>query len=154
MTANEPPEPDSTNSPSEAKRSRTVYVLWAVGLALLLALGAFCWMVLGPALEARGAIRQLVAASGEEAAAQEAALVQRMDGQDEACRKLLLYLKVPNRSAHERAAAAALLGHCGDGALAPLLGLLADPDWTCKACAATSLGKLGRTARTSASDFA
>lgn len=42
---------------AEKKRSRRIYVMWAIALALLLALGLLCWKVVVPVWQVRKAVR-------------------------------------------------------------------------------------------------
>jgi hypothetical protein len=38
-----------------SRRSRKIYILWAIALTLLLSLGAFCWLVVVPVTQLRNA---------------------------------------------------------------------------------------------------
>ncbi len=135
--------PESTAARPADRRDRHVYVLWAAGLALLAALGLFCWLLMLPTLQARAAVDKLVHTPGDKFAPAAAAVIRELGGRAQARRKLSVYLRVPGRSEPDRRAVAYLLGLCDPSAVPDLIDLLRDRDSTSRSLAADSLGWLG-----------
>jgi len=124
------------------RRGRRIYVLWAIALALLLTLGAFCWAVVVPVWRAHR-IRQLTASVVEERAGNKIFEQQALDqlgSQDEAISRLEEYVR--ETSSRHRHVAAALLGACGKSAEPVLLVLLGDIDANVRCSALNGLARL------------
>jgi hypothetical protein len=125
--------------------SRRVYIWWAVGLGLLLLLGLFCGIILKPVLEARAAVQRCHAdnSTGIPYNVDKKDEIKHLGGPRVAASKLRLYLKMPERWAPHRPAAAWLIGECGEQAtcaLPELLELLQVKNGASRRAAAWALG--------------
>jgi hypothetical protein len=116
--------------PSPKPRSRRIYWLWGTALALLFALGAFCWLVVVPVWEVNraadrcesGIIILLGTATGPSEFAADTLLVTdpavldretgRLGGPKPAARRLSAYLGLPRWLTPHRFAAIVMLGRC------------------------------------------
>jgi hypothetical protein len=148
-------------------RSRRVYLWWGVGFAFLAALAAFCWLVVGPIVQVRAVLGRLPAVDylalyipDDHALTAEAA-IERLGGQREAARKLLLFIRAPAWAQSPEAdddpfaivrvplreKAVALLGRCGEPGVAVLAGMLAGRDEALAELAARALIMGGPEAR-------
>jgi hypothetical protein len=123
--------------PDSGGRARRIYVWWAVGFGLLLALGLFCWLLLGPYLQTRAVLKELRGAprptvlgcfAGEWDLETMQAAIRRLGGEQRALCSLRLYARLPRRLAPEQAAAVHLLGYCGEAAVPSLLEIARRPD--------------------------
>jgi len=125
--------------PAPADGSRCVYVLWAVGLGLLLGLGLVCWLVVIPVLQVREALKRY---SGiyDELPVDNPQEIERLGGPKEALRKLSLYLRLPRRMADHRAIAARMVSWCGQVAVPEAITLLKDQDDGVRSEAASAVG--------------
>jgi hypothetical protein len=85
-----PQEPSSQAAGAVDKRSRKVYVLWAIALTLLLALGVFCWTVVVPFFEIRAAVVRC--AKDRDVVKTE---VENLGGPERAAAKTTSYLRWP-----------------------------------------------------------
>jgi HEAT repeats len=127
-----------------AKRSRRMYVLWAIALTLLASTGLFCWLVVVPVWRVRTltprchrwgyAIPDRLT-RGE--------VIDRLGGTGSAIRQLRLYLRLPDFFATKRSKAAYVLGSCGKEAVPSLIRLLDDPEEAVAWEAAEALGEIG-----------
>jgi len=104
-------------------RFRRIYVLWAIALTLLLALGLFSWLVVVPVWQARSVLRNRIPALstfGEReghvpiptGVAQ--AVVSDLGGQDAASRKLTVSVRYWPMDDWHTHLAVRVLGHCGE----------------------------------------
>jgi hypothetical protein len=115
-------------------RSKQIYVLWGVGFAVLAALGAFCWLVVGPVMEADAAAEELSRSIAHEMLSspeRTAPVIARLGGPEKAARKLGIFLRMPKRvsaPSEKRASAVTLLSYCGKPGLAELIVLLDSRD--------------------------
>jgi len=136
----------AAEDPKGTDRSMTIYVLWGVGLGLLLMLGLVCWLVVAPALEVRAALNQQYERPTMSAPFPDVDVekcvnaVTRLGGPEAAARKLHLYLLLPKRSDPHRYRAALLLRLCGRAAGPDLIKLLKDRDVMVRHEAAQGLG--------------
>jgi hypothetical protein len=106
------------------RRSKRIYVLWAVALTLLLAAGAFCWLVVAPLMEAHASVGRCIRRSekmpGE---------VQALGGPRRAARLLRLYVRfMPKQMFEERRFAVMMLGYCDWYGVPVLIEVLEDED--------------------------
>ena len=122
------------DDPAASDRSRRMLVCYAVALALLGALGLFCWLVVGPALQAQRALAKF----DKEHDYVDAMRV--LGGPVGALPKLRIYLGLPRSVARYRHHAAWLLGQCGPNALPALEGCLSDKDAQVRAHAVWGVG--------------
>jgi len=117
----------------DTKRSRRVYVLWAIALTLLLTGGLVCWRIVIPYLQARGAVR-----------AQDP---KRLGPPAQAARKLSVYLRLSRFFPGEpgsRETATWYLGEAGgEEAVPELIDTLKDSDMSVRRYAALALGEIG-----------
>jgi hypothetical protein len=123
-------------SQKPVKRSKRLYVLWSIALTLLLAAGAFCWLVVVPVWQVRAAMRdfKVIARDGPDPAhrAKEQArrrnIVARLGGADAACSKFSFYLRLPAWavSDNDREEAARTVGGCGAVAIPTLVSMTRD----------------------------
>jgi HEAT repeat protein len=135
-------------------RSRKIYVLWAIALTLLLALGLLCWAVLLPPQ----GVRDVVVAThrdydrrkefggglgGDEEAAFLDEGVRQLGGTLAAARLLGQYLECPALVAPYRHVAIGLLGRCGEPGVPVLADQLTSSNALCRRWAARSLCWLG-----------
>ena len=93
--------------PTNTARGRRLYVLWAAALALLLALGLVCWLVVVPYLQVRSELQRL---RTDDTGAYD--VLERLGGPREAARKLELYLKMPSSLSEDSECALFLLVRC------------------------------------------
>jgi len=113
------------------KRSRKLYVLWGVALTLLLATGAFCWLVVVPILEARSAVQHFKCAARCSSMRRHYNYepseihkhVTELGGRRKALAKLAGYVWLPDWMEPERTQAVLLMGGCGPEAVPVLLEL-------------------------------
>ncbi len=138
-------------------RSRRMYIMWGVALALLVAAGLFSWLVVVPVLQVRSAAQDLISRRGlpdlqgfyaphldlsrPRKMAHEA--VGRLGGPDEARDKLSLYLRLPPDwdLVVGRAAAVWMLTACGEEAAPILVRELDGTSWWYAAMALAEMGK-------------
>jgi HEAT repeats len=132
--------------------SRRIYALWGAGIALLLALGLFCWLLVLPVLkvhtqlEATVKMRRRVFVFVDLGPA-----VERLGGSDRAANMLCLYLRLPDCLTLHRAEAVEALAVCKKPRTAPQLTAALDhKDDKVKWLAALSLAHLAYKGRASA----
>jgi HEAT repeats len=128
---------DASAPPGNGRRKRRFLIFWVVPLILLLAMGAFCWLILTPLVQVRGAIAEYKS-SGEKKKA-----CRLLGDREQAVAKLDLYLRCPNRLAADRPLAADLLGFLGEPAVPCLIRALSDRHESVRFFAACSLGEIG-----------
>ena len=125
-------------APGDAGSKRAV-ILYSAAFGLLLFLGAFCWLLLAPYLQARAAVERY---AKDMLAAER---IKELGGPARASRGLALYLRLPRRLAPRPQIAAILLGSCGEcgrRAVPLLVRRLGDPDEWMRRAAAEALGEL------------
>ena len=115
-------------------RSKRIYVLWAIALTLLLALGLFSWLVVVPVWRVdtllKNAVSKGLGGSRGYSMAEPyvpskcdrlaLGVVTELGGDADAVRNLRLYLNVPYVEARNRVAAIQVLAHCGRPASVPI----------------------------------
>jgi hypothetical protein len=111
------------------KRSRRLYILWAVALTLLLAAGLFCWLVVVPVCRTRAELQRLTDGTVLQDKTL-SATIDRLGGPQAAIGRIAFYLKLPCRTEdlEVRWAGVWVLGHCGREAIPVLEGLRQDFD--------------------------
>jgi HEAT repeat protein len=139
-------------NPLERKRSRRLYVWWAVALALLGAAAFLSWLVVVPVWQVKREVdrteRITVSVWRGEAGAAAVpvpppAWVERLGGRERAAGKISVYLRMPDRIARRKEVAISLLRCCGEPAVPQLIGLLGHRDPYVRAEAARTLGTFG-----------
>jgi HEAT repeats len=157
--------------PSLKPRSRKMYILWAIALALLLALGASCWLVVVPVWRASSALNrisltrvEMTAATlapgglynvemdkgpltGPRAMSSDKAIELLFKTRGKAIVCLRAYLTMPRRFSPRRIEALYVLGHCRAPAVPLLERSLADKNAEVRCAAAWALGNIGPDAR-------
>jgi hypothetical protein len=117
-----------SENPAAPDRSKRIYVLWGVGFALLAALAAFCWLVVGPVMEVGRVIESYHIPSSCLMGGEGRLLIDELGGPERASRKLTLYLRVSALTGRDfggnRESAAVLMGHCGKWGLARAIPML------------------------------
>ena len=131
MTADAPSAPEPP-----AGKPRRMLGLWIGAFGFLGLVAAFCWLVLGPYLEVREAIRRTL--YDDEAPG---ATIERLGGPRAAARKLSLYSRLPDRFAAAKQAAAYLMGFCDSEAVPRLVELLNSRNPSIRKTAIISLGQ-------------
>ena len=127
----------ASSLPCNGPRRRRYFVFWAVPLMLLLAVGVFCWLILTPLVQVRGAIAEYKS-SGERKRG-----CQLLGDREQAVAKLALYLKCPRQLATDRSLAVDLLGFLGEPAVPCLTRALSDQQKDVRIAAAWALGDIG-----------
>jgi len=136
-------------------RSRKLYVLWAIALTLLLALGLFSWLVVVPVWEVHEALETVSQSCmwhpapsrhHDHLADLRREVVDKLGGQREAARKLSIYSRLPLWSAPRRGLALFVLGDCGEAAVPALVNALGDNSSLFRRVAAESLCAIGEVA--------
>jgi len=141
-----------TETSPAPSRSKRIYVLWGVALALLLVLGLFCWLVVVPVWRVRISAGRFAAVGDfrvlstnwEEVAQDE---VTALGGPQRAAVLLHNYLRLPSFLASNRHAATEMLGWCGEVAVGALLEAMTDDDISVRSAAARALGRIGHDAQ-------
>jgi HEAT repeat protein len=123
-------------APAPAKRSKKLYVLWAIALTLLISTGLFCWLVVVPVWQVRRVVVQMDSASftGDMA-------IAALGGESKAMRPLVMYSRLPAWAVRDRETAVRLLSGCGKPAVPHLLRLLQEK--SLRIAAADALAELG-----------
>jgi hypothetical protein len=111
--------------------------LWLGAFAFLGLLAAFCFLVLRPYLEVRGAIDIYLDTRDA------TKVIERLGGPRAAARKLVLYSRLPDRFASHQGSAMGLMGCCGSEAVPRLLELLRTDIPIMRMVAAGALGRTG-----------
>jgi len=118
-------------------RPRKLYVLWAIALTLLLALGSFSWLVVVPVLQARTLVRDEIPAKMFRRPVYTRAMARRdsldgiakLGGQRRAAMLLYRYLIwFDGHDFLELGIAADMMAHCGADGLAALRALAEGSD--------------------------
>jgi len=122
----------------ETPHSRRIYVLWAVGLGLLLLLGLACVLVVAPVLRVKALAVEIdrtgvVPSNG----------IERLGGRKKAAQALALYFRTPNRWSPHRDEAVCLLSHCGSEMLPALRLALRSKDGSTRAAAVRLADHIG-----------
>jgi hypothetical protein len=119
------------HSPEPAKRSKRLYILWGVALTLLLAAGAFCWLVVVPVSQMRAHLSGLAARTSQGKAldyfgykADLDRTVNDLGGRAVASERIARYLKYPAWIAPHREEAYHVLMECGESGEAVLRELI------------------------------
>jgi hypothetical protein len=117
----------------KTRRSRRLYVYWAIALTLLLAAGLFSWLVVVPVWRTRAAVMEHhVLTSGASSARENRpsgiTQIENLGGEATAARKLAMYLRLPRYFVVNRDTATHLLSCCGEPAVPVLIELLKDED--------------------------
>jgi len=116
---------------------------WGCLVALLAALACLWWAIAVPFIEVRNALSTSDSNwTGEEAKQ----VVKDLGGEEEAARKLTLYLKMPRSLAGRRTRAVILLESCGENGVPGLYWALRDGEQPVRVEAAFCLGNLGEVA--------
>jgi HEAT repeat protein len=123
-------------SPTPQRRSKRLYILWAVALTLLISTALFCWLVVVPVWQVRKALSRchrqyppdVVKDSHED-------VIRDLGGKHAAANKIRLYLRMPAFLTEGRPVAVVLLGNCGDNALPTLLDIYHSDDDSLKVAA-------------------
>jgi hypothetical protein len=122
---------DLNLSPAPKRRSKRLYVLWAIALTLLLAAALFSWRVVVPVWQVRPHLAKLAEwdsfAKGRDLSAYGAALrisVQNLGGPTVTARRVARYLKYPQWIAPYRDEAYHVLMECGEQGKAALRELV------------------------------
>ena len=150
-------------------RSKRIYVLWGVALALLLTGGLLCWKVVVPVWRVRTEVqacreqalrstvsrltsknlsrntdgaRAILTAVNEAHRSLAQASIARLGGAEVAARKLALYLSMPGMNAVDRRWAVVVLENCGQCAESHLDKLAGDEDPDVRQAAAEALKKI------------
>jgi hypothetical protein len=119
------PNPDSTAA--SPRRSKRLFVYWGIALTLLITGGLFCWLVVVPFLQIRGVLKGYSVSTWSDNPPAPAE-IQSLGGREAARKKLVWYLSLPRSITVEHKKAVALLGACGEDAVADLERLLVDED--------------------------
>jgi hypothetical protein len=121
------PEPETRN----IRRSRRMYVLWAIALTLLISTALFCWLVVVPVWQVGPHLAKLSemrsAAGGRDPFAYSTALddtVRNLGGPALTSRRLANYLRYPQWVAPYRGEAFHVLMKCGEQGEAALRQLM------------------------------
>ncbi len=142
--------------PGCAKRSKRLYILWAIALTLLLVAGLFCWKAAVPHLEMKrteAVVAELNPFKGEGRSlvytyrTRAETAIEKLGGEAAAAALLDRYLREPRENTISRVTALMILAHCGEPALPVLQRALRDEDDHCRRVAAASLGIMGPEAR-------
>jgi len=158
--------PEASEQPAKpADGSRRVYILWTVGLGLLLLLALACWLVVGPALQARREIRISIAEDRlqvdfliphPDIRSRRLQTVARLGGDREAALKLRVFLLMPDWFTEGlgqpddlggKEWATLLLGHCGEPGARQLIARLGHKIPYCRYVAIVALVEGGPQAR-------
>jgi hypothetical protein len=122
-------------------RSRKMYILWAIALTLLLALGLFCWLVVVPVSRVRSLLgdgqsevplSEFLSESGER---------NRPSASTKDIDDVAVYLRMPNWIAPQKVRAALHLGQCGNASIPLLRELLRSRDENLAIAAAAALAE-------------
>jgi len=105
-------------APAGKPRSRKLYVLWAIALTLLLALGLFSWLVVVPVWQVRSGLKNVgwYASGPVDSIPGGRELVSELGGPRAATSKLMLYLRMPDFVAPGKALAIDVLRVVGPDA--------------------------------------
>jgi hypothetical protein len=102
------------------RRSRKLYVLWAIALSLLLAFGLFCWLVLVPAYKARSRLNSMQYCTWKSDKIEDAfysrtgpSFVAEVGGPRRCVMALSLYISLPDRFAPRKHEAVRYAAFCG-----------------------------------------
>jgi HEAT repeat protein len=125
------------------RRSRTVYVLWGIALALLVLSGVLCWTVVVPVWQVRA-----VVLDGSLNGASDEVIFERLGGKQRALGAFRKYLACPVWIASHKPSVLRLASLCGaEGAVPLLMRFLEDSDPCARMAAAAGLGRLGQAAQ-------
>ena len=137
----------------EKKRSKKIYVLWGIALALLLVIGLLCWLYVAPLMHVRVIAAELNdnlpeawSETDEDRMAHLKRAIEALGGRASAARAFGMYLGAPDSVTPHKAAAIWGLGHCGNHAYkhAPAITAALGHDHAhVRWIAAISLGQLG-----------
>jgi HEAT repeat protein len=123
-----------------------MYILWAVALAILLAAGVFCWLVVVPVWRVHAAARHFCIKSSTDreyealpnVSAEE--LVTELGGKRAASEKVELYLRMPAWLCDRQDDATWMLAHCGEFGVPVAVRALSHTDSSVRRNAAILLG--------------
>jgi hypothetical protein len=126
-------------------------ILWSVALALLLAAGLFCWLVVVPVWQVRTVVRvyakesygNRLITSPPLPGSPEMVAVRRLGGGSEAARKLSLFLRYQGVTTPLGRVAVSLLGFCGESAVPTLARIILQEDASLRMIAVRGLGEIG-----------
>lgn len=129
---------EAVETPQQKRRSRRVYILWAVALTLLLTAGLLCWKMVVPFMQARHLVEnhpdkwvEGVASSGGYCFAPQwsdyTQVIDAHGGPRRASRLLMVYLNAPAAVAPRKDRACELLVYCGSTASADIARALKHP---------------------------
>jgi hypothetical protein len=124
---------------SSGDSHRRIYVLWAVGLGLLIALGLACWLFVAPVLR----VRAIAEETGRTSSVPQDA-IERLGGRQRAAAAIGLYFRAPRRLAPDRIEACCVLSHCGPHIMPVLRLALADENAACRSIALQLAAHMGR----------
>jgi hypothetical protein len=152
MIAPLPDQPAKQADPHD----RRVYVWYGVTLALLLALGLFCWFVATPVMCVRREVNICMESIARDWSFPSGPTrhlysyidlrspVQRLGGGHEALRMIRTYLAMPDWAAPNKYTAVALLGECGEEAIPVLTQLALEEEFEGHLVAVWALGRIGK----------
>jgi hypothetical protein len=140
-------ETEAEKSPAPA-RARKMFVLWAVALVLLAAVGLSMWLVVLPFRRARAALDELASGMGATTSTDISpgdarAAIKKLGGPYSASRSVGFYLRAPKRFAPNKAAAVSVLKRCGSHAVPHLVLALAQENRGIRIRAIRALAYIG-----------
>ncbi len=130
------------DQPQGKKRSKRMYVLWAIALTLLVTTALFCWLVAAPVWRTRAVVARCRAELDDRCPNRDdiRKYVPQLGGPDAAAEGLWMYIVAPAWAAPHESLAIGLLPGCGEGGYERLKQLLADKDPNVRISAVTALG--------------
>lgn len=142
----------TTTHPPGQKRSKRIYILWGVALALLLSLGLVCWLVVVPYYSAKHAVQKANSVSRDDHAARQE-IVQGLGSPEQAAWKLGRYIRIRRVVGDSSAQgtewdftaveAVLLLRYCGRPGLARLFEIIRKRDTDLGMAAKVTVTELG-----------
>jgi HEAT repeats len=144
-------------SSEPVKSSKRLYILWAVALTLLLAIGLFCWLVIVPVYRTGTVIGDSFGEVSQNPATKYAQdpdgitrALERLGGREQALAKLSQYYRWQifaessgsSPESHKKGLAVLLMGYCGPQARDTLLRASEDPNSNVRLAAIYSLGTI------------
>jgi HEAT repeats len=128
----------AAHSPEPAKRSKRMYVLWAVALGFLVTAGLVCWFVVVPHLQTRAVLAEVYNNRLSDTAA-----IERLGGPVRTIERLKTYLRITGSSARCDGQGWRLMSHCGSPAVPHLIEGLDHSNANVRDWAALGLGRIG-----------
>jgi HEAT repeat protein len=132
-----------------SRRSRKLYILWAIALTLLISTALFCWLVVVPVRRMDAALERCVIKHKVGMAEFTIVDDQRLDreitalgGKPVAACWAARYLRMPKRFASRRWEAVRMLARCGSPAVPALQSVLEDENPELRQAAAEALEEI------------